>query len=114
MKTVEQINQEIIALVKKTNSTYWVEGDGMFFEDEEVAVEYYTIFHYGFIEELAPINADDIVDYACSVKDIITADKLAEMIKEQEEEENEGMTYQEQWEEDMRGYYQIVRQGLGL
>lgn len=102
---------KIAHIIESHNGMEWVTDGELYFEDCDIAYEYYETFHNGYIDELTPINPDEIVKCVYSDTQIITQEILDKMIEEQEENYNNKPT---QYDLDNEIYYKIVREGLGL
>ena len=105
--------ERITHIIESHNSMEWVTDGELYFEDLEVAEDYYNIMHMGIMDELTPINPDEILLYTNDEKTIITIDTIDELfaVYHNDDDKSFGWT---QYDEDNAKYLEIVREGLGL
>lgn len=74
--------ERLTHIIESHNSMEWVTDGELYFEDCDVAMDYYNIMHMGIMDELRPINPDEILLYTHDEKTIITADTIDELVRE--------------------------------
>jgi hypothetical protein len=105
--------ERITHIVESHNSMEWVTDGEFYFEDLEVAEDYYKLTRSGMIDELTPINPDEILLYVYNEKSIITIDTIDELFNARHNDDDESYGWT-QYDEDNAIYLEIVREGLGL
>lgn len=73
--------ERITHIIENHNSMEWVTDEELYFEDYDVAMDYYNIMHMGIMDELRPINPDEILLYTHDEKTIITTDTIDELVR---------------------------------
>lgn len=105
--------ERITHLIKSHNSIEWVTDGELYFENLEVAEDYFKLKHLSIMTELTPINPDEILLYTNDEKTIITIDTIDELFAVHHNDDDESFGYT-QYDEDNAIYLEIVREGLGL
>ena len=105
--------EHITHIIESHNSMEWVTDGELYFEDMEVAEDYFKLKHLSIIIELTPINPDEILLYTNDEKTIITIDTINELFAVCHNDDDESFGYT-QYDEDNAIYLEIVREGLGL
>ena len=74
--------ERITHIIESHNSMEWVTDEEFYFEDYDVAINYYNIMHMGIMDELRPINPDEILLCIHDEKTIITIDTIDKLVRE--------------------------------